>query len=57
MDMKKIAVSAAAGTAAGLAWYAFSSAGPIKKMSIKKDAGRTLKAAGDLFSDLKSALM
>ena len=57
MDMKKIAVSAAAGTAAGLAWYAFSSAGPIKKMSIKKDAGRTIKAAGDLFSDLKSALM
>ena len=53
MDMKKFAVSAAA----GLAWYAFSSAGPIKKLSIKKDAGRTLKAAGDLFSDLKSALM
>ncbi|MBQ9807287.1 MAG: hypothetical protein IJM55_00275 [Ruminococcus sp.] len=57
MDMKKFAVSAAAGTAAGLAWYAFSSAGPIKKMSIKKDAGRTIKAAGDLLSDLRSALM
>ncbi|MBR6242203.1 MAG: hypothetical protein IKQ90_01765 [Ruminococcus sp.] len=57
MDIKTIAKSAAAGAAVGMAYYAVSRASPVKKMSIKKSAGRTLKAAGTLLDDLKSVIM
>ncbi|MCR4861178.1 MAG: hypothetical protein K5884_00970 [Ruminococcus sp.] len=57
MDMRSIAKSAAAGAAVGFAYYAFSAAGPVKKLSIKRDASKTLKAAGHLISDLKSVVM
>ena len=57
MNMKSLAKGAAAGVVAGFACYALSNARPFKKMSIKRDAGRTLKAVGDLFDDLKSVIM
>lgn len=57
MDIRSLAKGAAAGAAVGLAYYAVSAAGPIQKMSIKRDANKTLKAAGHLISDLKSVIM
>lgn len=57
MNMKSLAKGAAAGAIVGIACYAFSNARPMKKMSIKRDAGKALKAAGDLFDDIKSVIM
>ena len=57
MNMKSLAKGAAAGAVAGLAVYAMSNARPMKKMSIKRDAGKTLKAAGNLLDDIKSVIM
>ena len=57
MDIKTIAKGAAAGAAVGFAYCAVSSAGPLQKMSIKRDANKTLKAAGHLLNDLKSVIM
>lgn len=57
MKMRSLAIGAAAGAAAGIAVYALSSAGPVKKMSIKKDANKTIKAASALFDDIKSFVM
>ncbi|MDE6502416.1 MAG: hypothetical protein K2K02_06110 [Ruminococcus sp.] len=57
MDMKSIAKGATVGTIAGLACYAMTTASPVKKYSIKKDADKTLKSAGRLLNDLKSVLM
>ncbi len=57
MDIKNIAKSAAAGAAVGFTFYALSTASPMKKMSIKKSAGKTLKAAGNLLDDIKSVIM
>ncbi len=57
MDIKNLAKGAAAGAAVGFTYYAFSTATPMKKYSIKKNAGKTLKAAGSLLDDLKSVLM
>ena len=57
MDMKAIAKGAAAGAAAGVVFYALASAAPSKKMSIKRDAGKTIKAASNLFDDVKSLIM
>ena len=56
MNMKSLAKGAAAGAIVGIACYAFSNARPMKKMSIKRDAGKALKAAGDLFDDIKLPL-
>lgn len=57
MDIKSLAKGAAAGAAVGFACYALSSARPIKKMSIKRDAGKALRAAGSLLDDIKSVIM
>ncbi len=57
MDMRSFAKSAAAGAVVGFAYYAISAAGPVQKFSIKRDANKTLKAAGHLISDLKSVVM
>lgn len=57
MDVKSLAKGAAAGAAVGLTYYALSSASPMKKYSIKKNAGKTVKAAGNLLDDLKSVFM
>ena len=57
MNMKSIAKGTAVGAIAGFACYALSTATPMKKYSIKKDAGKTLKAAGHLLDDIKSVIM
>lgn len=57
MDIKNITKSAVAGAAAGFACYALSTAGTMKKISIKRNAGKTLKAAGNLIDDIKSIIM
>lgn len=57
MDVKSIAKGAAAGAAVGLTCYALSAASPMKKYSIKRNAGKTLKSAGNLLEDIKSVFM
>ncbi|WP_173458814.1 hypothetical protein [Ruminococcus flavefaciens] len=57
MNMKSLAKGAAAGAVVGFACYALSNARPMKKMSIKRDAGKTLRAAGALLDDIKSVIM
>jgi hypothetical protein len=57
MNIKSLAKGAAAGAVVGFACYALSNARPMKKMSIKRDAGKTLKAAGNLLDDIKSVIM
>jgi hypothetical protein len=57
MNYKPIAKGAAAGAVVGFAYYAISSAGPLQKMSIKRDANKTLNAASHLIRDLKSVIM
>ncbi len=57
MNIMSLAKGAAAGAVVGFACYAFSSARPVKKMSIKRNAGKTLKAAGNLIDDIKSVIM
>lgn len=54
MDIMSLVKGAAAGAAAGIAFSALSSAGPLKKNSIKRSAGKTIKAAEDLLSDLSA---
>lgn len=56
MDIKSITKGITAGAAVGLACYAFSTAGGFKKRSMKRNAGKTLKAAGDLIEDITSVL-
>ena len=57
MNMKSSAKGAAAGAVVGITYYALSSAAPVKKYSIKKNAGKTLKSAASLLDDIKSVLM
>lgn len=56
MNIKAISTGVAAGAAVGLALYAFSSTGARKRHSIKKNAGKTLKAAGNLIEDITSII-
>ena len=48
---------AAAGAAVGMAFCALTDTSPSKKMSIRKDANKTLKAANSLWDDIKSLMM
>ena len=57
MNIMSLVKGAAAGAAVGVACYALSNARPMKKLSIKRDAGKTIKAASDLLSDIKSVIM
>ena len=57
MNVMSIAKGAVAGAVVGFACYALSNARPMKKMSIKRDAGKVLKAAGNLLDDIKSVVM
>lgn len=57
MDIRSIAKGVAAGTATGLVCYAMSAAGSKKKHSIKKNAGRALKAAGTVLDEITSVIM
>lgn len=57
MDIKSITKGVAAGTAVGLAMYAASTANSGKKRSIKKNAGKALKAAGSVLEEITSVIM
>lgn len=57
MDIRSIAKGVAAGTATGLVCYAMSAAGSKKKHSIKKNAGKALKAAGTVLDEITSVIM
>ena len=57
MDIKSLAKGAAAGAAVGLAVFALTEASPSKKMSIKRDANKILKAANSLWDDIRSLMM
>ena len=57
MKMKSVAKGAAAGALVGFTYYAISAASPVKKYSMKKNVGKTLKAAGNLLDDIKSVIM
>ena len=54
MNLMSLTKGAAAGAAVGLAYYALSSASPMKKHSIKRDAAKTMRAAENLIQDLTS---
>ncbi|MBR6070435.1 MAG: hypothetical protein IKP78_07600 [Ruminococcus sp.] len=54
MDMKAIVKGMTAGAAVGLVCYAMSSASPMKKRSIKRDAAKTMRAAESLIQDITS---
>lgn len=56
MNMRAITTGVTAGVAVGLAWYALASTGARKRHSLKKNAGRTLKAAGNLIEDITSII-
>lgn len=56
MNKAAITTGLTAVTAVGLACYAFSTASIMKKHSIKKNAGKTLKAAGNLIEDITSMM-
>lgn len=56
MNMRAITTGVTAGAAVGLAWYALASTGARKRHSLKKNAGRTLKAAGNLIEDITSII-
>ena len=57
MEIKYLAKGAAAGAALGMAFFALTETSPSKKMSIKKDANKTIKAANHLWDDIKSLMM
>jgi len=57
MNVKSIAKGVAAGTATGLVCYALSAAGSKKKHSIKRNAGKALRAAGTVLDELTSVIM
>ena len=57
MNYRSLTKGAVAGAVVGLVCYAFFNARPMKKMSIKRDAGKALKAAGSLLNDIKSVIM
>ena len=57
MDIKSFTKSAAAGAAVGFTVYALSTASTMKRLSIKRNAGKTLKAAGNLLVDIISVIM
>ncbi|MCM1132484.1 MAG: hypothetical protein NC340_03335 [Ruminococcus flavefaciens] len=56
MNKTAITTGLTAGAVIGLACYAFSTAGAMKKHSIRKNAGKTLKAAGNLIDDITSMM-
>lgn len=56
MNKTAITTGLTASAAIGLACYAFSTAGIMKKHSIKKNAGKTLRAAGNLIEDITSMM-
>ena len=56
MNLKTMFKGMTAGAMVGLSYYALSSASPMKKYNIKRDAGKTLKSAERLMHDIKSII-
>lgn len=56
MNIKAITTGITTGAVIGLACYAFATSGARKRHSIKKNAGKTLKAAGNLLDDITSMM-
>ncbi len=56
MNKKAITTGLTAGVAVGAACYALSAAKVMKKHSLKRHAGKTLKAAGCLLDDITSLM-
>ena len=56
MNKKAITTGLTAGVSVGAACYALSATSAIKKHSIKKNAGKTLRAAGCLLDDITSLM-
>ncbi len=56
MNMKMITTGLTASAAIGLACYAFATASTMKKHSIKRNASKTIKAAGNLLEDITSII-
>lgn len=54
MNTKAILKGMTAGAAVGIFCYAMTSASPIKKYSIKRDAAKTMRAAESLIHDITS---
>ncbi len=57
MDIKSIVKSVTFGTAAGLVCYTVTAASSGKKKSIKRNAGKALKAAGNVLDEITSIIM
>ncbi len=57
MDIKSIVKGVTFGTAAGLICYTMSAASSGKKKSLKRNAGKALKAAGSVLEEITSIVM
>ncbi|MCI1269602.1 MAG: hypothetical protein LKG21_06860 [Ruminococcus sp.] len=57
MDLKSVMKGISIGTAAGVACYTLVVSGSKKKRSIKRNAGKALKAAGNVVDEITSMFM
>ena len=57
MDIKSIVKGVTFGTGAGLICYTMSAASSGKKKSLKRNAGKALKAAGSVLEEITSIVM
>ena len=57
MNRKTIAKGLAVGTVAGIAFYGLSQSSMRKKHSLKKNAGKALRAAGSVIEEITSIIM
>lgn len=57
MNRKTIAKGLAVGTVAGIAFYGLSRSSMNKRHSIKRNAGKALKAVGSVIDEITSVMM
>jgi len=57
VNKKSIAKGLAVGTFAGIAFYGLSQSSMRKKHSLKRNAGKALKAAGSVIDEITSIIM
>jgi hypothetical protein len=57
MNINAIVKGVTVGAAVGTGWYVFSKASDRKKHSMKRHAGKALKAAGCVLEDITSLVM
>ncbi len=57
MNKKNIAKGLVAGTFAGIAFYGISQTAMSRKRSIKRNAGKALRAVGSVIDEITSAMM